>query len=265
MSGGSLVTLFWDLFSICNEPSAKVSDILVDGEICLSFRRCFDTNMMCRWRELCALLGFVSLSRDRDTPIWSVEASGKYSVRSFYNLVNDGGVRVPHLASIWKISIPGRVQVFMWLLVQNRLLTRDNLAKRRAVHDGSCLFCDENESVSHLFFECVVAKQIWLMLTEIFTGNHISSIDAMCHIWLASNSIFSITTAAFLWSLWKTRNNMCFQERQWSSLLTVWDRATSMLRRWRPLLKNQHSRLMERNLQLLDFKRGELLRIAWLT
>jgi hypothetical protein len=100
MSGGSLVTLFWDLFSICNEPSAKVSDILVDGEIRLSFRRCFDTNMMCRWRELCALLGFVSLSRDRDTPIWSLETSREYSVRFFYNLVS---VRIPYLTSIWKL------------------------------------------------------------------------------------------------------------------------------------------------------------------
>jgi hypothetical protein len=45
MSGGSLVTLFWDLFSICNEPSTKDYDVLVDGEIRLSFRHCFDTNI----------------------------------------------------------------------------------------------------------------------------------------------------------------------------------------------------------------------------
>jgi hypothetical protein len=64
------------------------------------------------------------------------------------------------LTSIWNIQIPGRVHVFLWLFAQNRLLTRDNLAKRRTVHDVSCLFCAENESIDHLFFECVVAKQI---------------------------------------------------------------------------------------------------------
>jgi hypothetical protein len=86
----------------------------------------------------------VSLSQDGDTPVWSLVASGEYSVNSFYKMINDGGVRIPHLTSIWNIQIPGRVHVFLWLFAQNRLLTRDNLAKRRTVHDVSCLFCAEN-------------------------------------------------------------------------------------------------------------------------
>lgn len=33
--------------------------------------------------------------------------------------------------------------------------------------DGSCLFCLEFESVQHVFFECVVAKQCWCMISEV--------------------------------------------------------------------------------------------------
>ena len=72
--------------------------------------------------------------------MWVLDSSKTFSVHSFYHSINDGGVRVPHLEAIWKIRIPGRVRIFSWLLSQNKLLTRDNFAKRRVVRDDTCLF-----------------------------------------------------------------------------------------------------------------------------
>jgi hypothetical protein len=46
-------------------------------------------------------------------------------------------------------------------------LTRDNLEKRRHVDDKSCLFCSDLESISHLFFECVVARKTWVMVSSV--------------------------------------------------------------------------------------------------
>jgi hypothetical protein len=57
--------------------------------------------------------------------------------------------------------IPSRLHIFLWIMANNKILTRDNLAKRRIVEDDSCLFCDEKEIVQHLFSECCVAKQMW--------------------------------------------------------------------------------------------------------
>jgi hypothetical protein len=62
--------------------------------------------------------------------------------------------------AIWKVCISQRVQLFMWQLSKNKLLTRDNLAKRSHVDDMSCLFCSKNESIHHLFFYCCVAANI---------------------------------------------------------------------------------------------------------
>jgi len=53
------------------------------------------------------------------------------------------------------------------LVTNNKVLSRDNLAKRREVEDPSCLFCSEKESVQHLFFDCVVAKQCRFLISEI--------------------------------------------------------------------------------------------------
>lgn len=62
----------------------------------------------------------------------------------------------------------------------------DNLNIRKKVEDMSCLFCTE-ESVHHLFFKkkCVVEKQMWELLSEIFDrklGNDFLSIGQL---WLS--------------------------------------------------------------------------------
>jgi len=48
--------------------------------------------------------------------------------------------------------------MLLWLLINNKVLNRDNLATRRKVEDES-FFCYVKESNQHLFFEWAVAKQ----------------------------------------------------------------------------------------------------------
>jgi hypothetical protein len=62
---------------------------------------------------------------------------------------------------MWKIRVPPRLHIFVLLLPNNKTLTRDNLAKRQQVDDATCLFCNEDEAVTHLFFSCCVAQCMW--------------------------------------------------------------------------------------------------------
>jgi hypothetical protein len=55
----------------------------------------------------------------------------------------------------------------LWLLSYNKLLARDNLAKRIKIDDSFYLFCGEDESIDHIFFECVVARQAWGLVSEV--------------------------------------------------------------------------------------------------
>lgn len=66
---------------------------------------------------------------------------------------------------------------FSWLLVQNCILTRDNLSKRRHLSDYTCLFCSESETIHNLFFDSVVSKQIWDMLVKFCQGIHIKTLN----------------------------------------------------------------------------------------
>jgi hypothetical protein len=126
-----------------------------DGEVLrLTFRRSFSVNRFNRWLELTQLLSIVALfdnNLTRDEPVWEFHSIGQYSVSSFYAVVNNHGVILVHTYAVWKLHIPPRIHVFLWLLANNRVLTRDNLVKRIYVPDLSCLFCCGLETVHHLF------------------------------------------------------------------------------------------------------------------
>jgi len=90
-------------------------------------------------------------------------------VQSLYAVINCRGIFPRFVHVVWKLVLPPRVQFFLWLLSQNRLLTRDILQKRRDVSDPTCLFCSEIETISHLFFECCVAVNVWRIISEMLS------------------------------------------------------------------------------------------------
>ena len=64
--------------------------------------------------------------------------------------------------SLWKLHVPNKIKVFAWRALHDSLPTRENLARRRIVTDGTCELCQrENESVLHALWECNVAKGVW--------------------------------------------------------------------------------------------------------
>lgn len=115
---------------------------------------------------------------------------------------------------VWSLKIPPRVQCFLWLLTKNKVLTRDNLSIRRHVEDKSCLFCCELETVNHLFFDCVVARQLWAHIAAVFDVHLEPSLESVGKFWLSNkkNCVLNIVSSAAPWSLWKLRNDLCFQK-----------------------------------------------------
>jgi hypothetical protein len=122
-----------------------------------TFRRTLDNETMEQWLEVLQIASCLQFSEENYTLVWQYNSIGKYSVQSLYAIVNDRGIRQIFMHVMWKIHVPSRLLVFLWLLANNKVLTRDNLAKRKQVDDKTCLFCDDLELVLHLFFECCVA------------------------------------------------------------------------------------------------------------
>jgi predicted HTH transcriptional regulator len=102
--------------------------------------------------------------------------------------------------------VPPRIHFFRWLLSNNRLLARDNFRKKRKVEDQSCLFCNESESIDHLFFGCSVATQ------EIIGFPIGQDYESIASCWLCNKKfgVVNSLTSAVCWGLWKLRNSLCF-------------------------------------------------------
>jgi hypothetical protein len=102
-----------------------------DGqELKLTFRRNFDDEMMDRWFELKEIVSSVVYYQEGDALVWAYESKEVYSTQSLYAIINFRGVQPVYIPSVWKVNVPPRIQIFLWLLSYNKLMTKDGLEKR---------------------------------------------------------------------------------------------------------------------------------------
>ena len=65
------------------------------------------------------------------------------------------------------LFIPSKVFVFVWRLLRDRLLTKNNLVRRRVIQatDTTCTAaCGDLETTNHLFLGCDIYSSIWLLV-----------------------------------------------------------------------------------------------------
>ena len=77
----------------------------------------------------------------------------------------------------------------------------------------SPFFCSEHESIPHLFFECYVVVNVWKLVAEVIDVNIGSDYESVAKLWVANKKhvVTNVISSAVLWSLWKLRNEICFQ------------------------------------------------------
>jgi hypothetical protein len=138
------------------------------------------------------IVSLIELVKEEDGIIWQYTSSGRFSIQSLYAIINDRGVKYVYTLVIWNISVPSRVHIFLWLLANNKTLTRDNLEKGKKLDDNRCLFCNELETVTHLFFECCVARLVWNEIAEI-SGKVIGAdFESVARFWVADKKMQSV-------------------------------------------------------------------------
>lgn len=98
---------------------------------------------------------------------WSyIWGNDRFSSQKIY-ATNFMDVQSPvYLKWIWKSSCTMKVKVFGWLLLIDRLNTRDMLDRKFYAPQGSdltCVLCSfgERETLEHLFFSCPFCTDRW--------------------------------------------------------------------------------------------------------
>jgi hypothetical protein len=105
----------------------------------------------------------------------------------------------------------------MWFLSNRVLLTKDNLAKRKLTGSQKCCFCNNNETVDHLFLRCPFAKIIWRMIFFTYNIPPPSNVTNMFGNWLngvnkKDKVYIRIGISEICWLIWTSRNDIIFNK-----------------------------------------------------
>jgi hypothetical protein len=127
-----------------DEQGVTIKEAWDGSNLRFTFRRIVDSRLMLQWGDFLRIAeSIIPREDEEDAIIWQFESSGGFSVQSLCAIVNNRGIRQILTPVVWKIIVPPRLHIFLWLLVNNKILTRDNLAKRKKIEDLSCLFCSD--------------------------------------------------------------------------------------------------------------------------
>jgi hypothetical protein len=235
-----------------------ISDIWVDGELRLTFRRTFDERMMVSWHEVEAVVEDLVLSEESDALVWGYNSSGIYSLQSLYAIINYRGVNPVFVPAVWKINVPPKIQMFLWLLSHNKLATVDNLNKKGMEKHDLCVFCCEKESVKHLFFECAVARLLWGYVSEFFELRLGVDYISIASKWLNEKKwgTVNIISTAALRGILLTRNDFVFNGQAWPDVKQILRRVWKLSMEWKILCKESAMEMMKRWLTFLEQQRA---------
>jgi hypothetical protein len=102
----------------------------------------------------------MALSYGKDKPIWKWTKTEKFSVKSMYkNLCSNGINR--SFKHLWKAKISLKIKIWLWLIWLNAIASKDNMSKHGWVGNTKCQFCNEEETILHMFFTYAAAKFVW--------------------------------------------------------------------------------------------------------
>jgi hypothetical protein len=149
-----------NLYNIVRRKNATVTDIFQSSPLNISFRRSLVAENLNSWHHLVQRLAHIHLSDRADIFRWSFKYDGQFTISSMYQVLLDSKI-VPHNSYLWKIKLPLKFNVFLWLLYREAILIKDNLVKRNWHGNEMCSFCGNKETIQHLFFDFELFKFVW--------------------------------------------------------------------------------------------------------
>ena len=236
LGGTPLAIQYPSLYRIVQRRDVFVASVFQSTPLNIQFQRTLAGNRWEEWLRLVRRLMEVQLSQQPDELRWKLTKSGVFTVKSMYiDVINSNSI--PTSKHVWDVKVPLKIKVFMWFVHKQVILTKDNLIKRNWTGPARCSFCDRDETIKHLFFDCPLAKVLWQTVHIAFNINPPNSVNALFGTWL--NGIepdlarhIRVGVCALLWTIWTCRNDLVFNRTSRIHFLQVIFRATALIRSW---------------------------------
>jgi hypothetical protein len=148
---------------------------------------------------------------DSWTYIWG---SDKFSTINAYKFLIGVQSAPKFFTWIWESSCQPKHQFFFWLLLHDRLNTRNLLRRKNCVLQSyACvtLQCQQEETLAHLFWSCPFAQECWLILCPQISIQQ-SVFEAFYDMKEKLQIPFTVEVIILAsWSIWIVRNRKIFE------------------------------------------------------
>lgn len=153
---------------------------------------------------------------------WSLSHKGSFDVSSFYKGLSCKDAIFFPWKSIWRTKAPLKVAFFAWTAVLGKILTLDNLRKKRVIVIDRCCMCKMNgKTVDHLLLHCEVARALWYAILSRFNLSWVMPlrvIDLFACWWTGGRSrsavVWKMVLCCLMWCLWRERNDRQFEDKE---------------------------------------------------
>jgi hypothetical protein len=216
------------LFRIAQSKEARVADYLCwqNGvpHWDVRFNRLLHDWEVETFQVMIGLLYSVKVHQHQEDRVcWGPSRSGCFEVKSYYKILSlNTSLRFPW-KSIWKVGAPPRVAFFVWTAAHGKILTMDNLRKRRiCIVDWCCMCKHSGESPNHLLLQCETAQSLWSMVFCLFGVIWVmpgSVVEVMAS-WMGSfrksrhADVWGAVPLCVMWVLWRERNLRVFEGQE---------------------------------------------------
>ena len=177
--------------------------------------------------------------------LWLPDQDGGYSVRGVYDMLTsqEQPQLHPNMELIWHKQVPLKVFILAWLLMRDRLPTKNNLANRGFIPLEARLCvtgCRHVEDVNDLFLSCPTFGALWPLVRAWLGVVRVDSQETSDHFVQFINyagcsrsrrSFFHLIWLLCISVLWNEQNDKIFRNRQ-SSLPHMLDKVKSSSLWW---------------------------------
>jgi hypothetical protein len=234
------------LFSHCTNHNVSVFNVCSDGLDSVLVAR-LSLQAIHEKAEVSCIINSTHLQQHPDERSSFFAANGhRLDTSQLYRTSTQSGHRSQSYSFLWKNYAPPKVKFFGWLLIQERIHCRANLAKKNILDDAMCGLCGQSEEdCEHLIFRCPVASSFWAHL-----GWDMNQLPPIGNLWEIPRpdqiplDLFSTFIMLCCWHIWNHRHDVVFRQLQ-PSLPRLLAACKASCRQWSCRLRTQDKWVVE--------------------
>jgi hypothetical protein len=201
------------LFSYALDSKLSAAEVFASDDMAALFHLPISAQAYEEMQQLSSKMRASPLSLDRDC--WEYVWGSTYQASQYYKHLHAHIQTFAVSKWIWKSCCTLKTKFFGWLLLNDRLNTRDMLQRRNwhVTDETHCVLCPARiyEDRLHLFFQCNFSQRIWCYLQIDWSlSQDLQTAASMARADFGKPFFMEVVIIA-CWNIWKQRNENFFE------------------------------------------------------